>query len=176
MSKVLIVVDFQNDFVNGSLGFEGADLLEDLIFNKVRECRSDKYDVIFTLDTHCDNYLDTLEGENIPIKHCIKGTNGHKLYGKLECEVLSVDKVFEKDTFPSLKMAKYLETTSYEEVELCGLVSNICVLSNVVMVRSALPNCKIVVDYNLTKSFDLELNDKTFDILKGLGVEVRNYD
>ena len=73
--KLLIVVDYQNDFVNGSLGFKKAEELEQRIVQKIKE-----YDnVIFTLDTHYDNYFDTLEGKKLPVKHCIKDNDGHKL-------------------------------------------------------------------------------------------------
>ena len=81
-------------------------------------------------------------------------------------------KVFKKPTFPSLELAKYLENTDYEYVELCGLVSNICVLSNAVMVKSALPNAKIFINSKLTASFDEELEQKAFDVLRGLHIEI----
>lgn len=81
--------------------------------------------------------------------------------------------MFEKPTFPSLELANYLKDKNYDEVELCGLVSNICVLTNVVMVKSALPNAHIIVDKRLTASFDEDLNNKTFDILKGIYVECK---
>lgn len=166
--KLLIVVDYQNDFVNGSLGFKKAEELEQRIVQKIKE-----YDnVIFTLDTHYDNYFDTLEGKKLPVKHCIKDTDGHKLYGEVGKYFDKAIKVFEKPTFPSLELANYLVGKGYDEVEICGLVSNICVLSNVVMVKAALPNARIIVNKNLTASFDEKLNEETFDILKGIHVDV----
>lgn len=174
MKKLLIVVDYQNDFVDGTLGFPGAENLDNLIYQKIFEHKFSGNDVIFTFDTHYDNYLTTEEGKSLPVKHCIKGTNGHQLYGKVGSVFdPSLDLYFEKETFPSLDLANYLKNKDYEEVELCGLVSNICVLSNVIMVKSALPNAHIVVDHNLTSSFDQELNDATMKILKGIHVEVR---
>lgn len=174
MKKLLIVVDYQNDFVDGTLGFPGAENLDNLIYQKIFEYKFSGNDVIFTFDTHYVNYLTTEEGKNLPVKHCIKGTNGHQLYGKVGSIFdPSLDLYFEKETFPSLDLANYLKDKDYEEVELCGLVSNICVLSNVVMVKSALPNAHIIVDHNLTSSFDQELNDATMKILKGIHVEVR---
>lgn len=166
--KLLIVVDFQNDFVNGSLGFKKAEELEQKIVQKIKEYD----DVIFTLDTHYDNYFDTLEGKKLPVKHCIKDTDGHKLYGEVGKYLDKAIKVFEKPTFPSLELANYLVGKDYDEVEICGLVSNICVLSNVVMVKAALPNARIIVNKNLTASFDEKLNEETFDILKGIHVDV----
>lgn len=176
MNKLLIVVDYQNDFVDGSLGFEKAVELDELIAAKISEYRKNNSDIIFTKDTHDEDYLNTHEGLNLPVMHCIKNTVGHELYGTVRENFLSTDLVFEKNTFPSLELANYLKNTNYQEVEVCGLVSNICVLTNVVMVKSALPNAKIVVDYKLTASFDEELNNKTFDILKGIHIEVKNYE
>lgn len=174
MKKLLVVVDYQNDFVDGTLGFPGAENLDNLIYQKIFEHKFSGNDVVFTFDTHYDNYLTTEEGKNLPVKHCIKGTNGHQLYGKVGSIFdPSLDLYFEKETFPSLDLANYLKDKDYEEVELCGLVSNICVLSNVIMVKSALPNAHIIVDHNLTSSFDQELNDATMKILKGIHVEVR---
>lgn len=176
MKKCLIVVDFQNDFVNGTLGFDDAISLEELIYNKIKESRNDNNTIIFTKDSHKKDYLNTYEGKRLPVEHCIIGTNGHELYGKIKDEVSNNDYVFNKNTFPSLDLAIHLKEYDYEEVEVCGLVSNICVLSNVIMARSALPNALITVDYNLTKSFDQSMNDKCFDILKGLLIEVKNYE
>ena len=176
MKKLLIVVDYQNDFVNGSLGFSGAELLDSLIYQKIFEYKFAGNDVIYTFDTHGADYLHTEEGKNLPVEHCIKGTPGYELYGKVGSIFdSSIDKYFEKNTFPSLDLANYLKNLNYnyEEVELCGLVSNICVISNAIMVKAALPNAHIVVDHNLTASFDQKLNEETFDILKGLQVEVR---
>lgn len=176
MKKCLIVVDYQNDFVDGTLGFPGAELLDDLIVSRIKDARKNGEDVIFTKDTHEESYLDSYEGSKLPVVHCVEGTNGHDLYGNVKNEVLENDCIFNKPTFPSLDLAIHLRDKCYDEVEVCGLVSNICVLSNVVMVRSALPNALISVDFKLTKSFDDSLNSKCFDILKGLLIEVKNYE
>lgn len=173
MSKLLIVVDFQNDFVSGSLGFEKAKLLEDVIYQKILDYKSKNYQVIYTLDTHQDNYLETNEGKKLPIKHCIIKSRGHEVYGRVN-NLVGKDRVFQKDTFPSLDLANYLQGKSFEEVELCGLVSNICILSNAIMVRSALPEAKIIIDAKATASFDDDLHKKSLDIMKGLYFEIVN--
>ena len=173
MKKLLIVVDFQNDFVDGTLGFEKAKELDIIISNKIKKYKNNNHDVIYTFDTHYDEYFDTLEGQKLPVKHCILGTSGHNLYGNVASLYNKEEDVtFLKETFPSLDLANYLKEHPYDEVELCGLVSNICVLTNVVMVKAALPNCKIIVDRNATASFDEKLNNETFDILNGIHVEV----
>ena len=171
MKKLLVVFDFQNDFIDGSLGFPKALTLIDVINNKINNYLNNGDDLIYTLDTHYDDYLDTFEGKNLPVSHCVDNSFGHQVCNK--CNYLDkAIKVFKKNTFPSLELAKYLEHKDYDYVELCGLVSNICVLSNAIMVKSALPNARIIIDKNATSSFDEELESKAFDVLKGLQVEV----
>lgn len=174
MKKLLIVVDFQKDFVDGSLGFEKAVVLDDLIYNKILEFKNNNDDIIYTFDTHDDDYFETMEGKKLPILHCVKGDLGHDLYGKVKTLFnKETDLYFEKPTFPSLDLANYLKDKEYTEIEVCGLVSNICVLSNVVMVKAALPNANIIVDKKLTDSFDEILNEYTFEILKGLHINIK---
>lgn len=172
MKKLLIVVDYQIDFVNGSLGFEGAQKLDDVICRKISQYRENGDDIIFTLDTHNESYLSTQEGRNLPVEHCIKDGEGHKLFGNVAGIASEYDLFFEKPTFPSLKLGVYLKDKEYESVELCGLVSNICVISNAIIAKAALPEAEIIVDKNATDSFDKELNEKCFDIMKGLQITV----
>lgn len=173
MKKLLIIVDYQNDFVDGTLGFEGASKLTSIIKEKIEVYLNNDNDIIYTLDTHKENYLNTMEGSKLPIKHCIKNSKGWEVVK--ECDYLNKAlKVFEKPTFPSLELANYLKDSEYTEVELCGLVSNICVISNAIMVKSALPNARIFIDANATSSFNKELENKCFDVLEGLHIEVIN--
>ena len=151
MKKLLIVVDYQIDFVSGSLGFPKAKTLEMGIIDKIMEFENNGDDVIFTLDTHYDNYNETIEGENLPISHCIKGTPGHKLYGSVY-DMSLPHRVFEKETFGSSKLFEYLKENEYNEVALCGVVTNICVISNAVVAKSALPNAEIVIYKDLVAS------------------------
>ena len=171
--KLLIVVDYQNDFVDGSLGFPDGLKINIEIKNKINKYLNDEQDIIYTLDTHDDKYLESFEGKNLPIVHCIKGTFGHQVVKDCDYQDKAV-KVFEKPTFPSLELANYLVDKEYSEVELCGLVSNICVLSNAVMVKAALPNAYIYIDAKATASFDKQLELKCFDVLKGLHIDVIN--
>lgn len=169
MKKILIVVDYQNDFVDGALGFDGADDLEEGICKRIKEYENDE--VICTLDTHTEEYMSTHEGKRLPVPHCIKGTGGHELYGKVK-NLLADKKCFEKPTFPSLDMANYLAEGDYDVIELCGLVSNICVLSNAVMARAACPDAEIIVDRSLTSAADGEMHQKAMDILRGIFITV----
>lgn len=174
MKKALIIVDFQNDFVNGSLGFEGADNLNSVITGYIKEYRKNNDDIIFTLDTHDNNYLQSLEGKSLPIIHCIEGTLGHELYGDVKNFKKDSDKSFIKHTYGSLKLAAYLKEKEFDELLFVGLVSNICVLTNAVIARTALPECIITVDAKATASYDKILNNKAFDIMEGLNIKVIN--
>ncbi|MGN0108067.1 MAG: cysteine hydrolase family protein [Hominilimicola sp.] len=170
MKKLLIVVDYQNDFVNGALGFPGAEALEDGIAAKIEEYKNDE--IIYTLDTHFENYADTQEGKKLSVPHCIKGTAGHGLYGKIK-KLLEGRKCFEKNTFPSLALGKYIEGKDYDVIELCGLVSNICVISNAVIAKAACPEAEIIVDSTLTASADNELHQKVIDVMRGLQITIK---
>lgn len=174
MKKLLVVVDYQNDFVSGTLGFEGAELLDVKIAGKISKYKAEKHDVVFTFDTHYENYYDTQEGKKLPVKHCVKGTEGWKLYGDTSKLMNENDVIFEKNTFPSLELGKWLEGKDYDYVELVGLVSNICVLSNAVIVKAALPEAEIIVDASCTASHNEALHEKTLDVLEGIQVIVIN--
>lgn len=169
MKKLLIVVDYQNDFVSGALGFAGAETLEKGILEKIRKYENDE--IVYTLDTHSDDYLKTQEGRNLPVEHCIKGTRGFELYGELG-DALRGKRVFEKPTFGSGELYEYLKGKDYSVIELCGLVSNICVISNAVLAKTACPEAEIVINSKLTASFDEGLNEAAMAVMRGLQMRV----
>ena len=172
MKSCLIVVDFQNDFVCGSLGFPAARELDGRICEKIAAARAEGGEVIFTLDTHFADYLETQEGRRLPVEHCIKGTEGHSLYGETAKAVRQGDKVFEKSAFGS--DALYVLPENADEIELVGLVSNICVLSNAVLAKTALPQAQVTVDALCTSSADAALDEAALDVLSGIQVDVIN--
>ena len=173
MKKLLIIVDYQNDFVDGALGFEGAELISKVIKGKIENYLNNNHHIIYTFDTHNEDYMNTVEGSKLPVPHCLKGSKGWEIKDEVNYLNKAI-KTFEKPTFPSLELANYLKENPYDEVELCGLVSNICVISNAVMVKAALPNAKIFIDALATDSFDKALQEKCFDVLEGLHIEVMN--
>ena len=173
MKKLLIIVDYQKDFVDGALGFEGAELISKVIKEKIEIYLNNDYHIIYTFDTHNEDYMNTVEGSKLPVPHCLKGSKGWEIKDEVNYLNKAI-KTFEKPTFPSLELANYLKENPYDEVELCGLVSNICVISNAVMVKAALPNAKIFIDALATDSFDKVLQEKCFDVLEGLHIEVIN--
>lgn len=173
MKNILVVVDFQNDFVDGSLGFAGAELLDEEISRKIMSFRDQGDLVVFTLDTHEEGYLSTQEGRNLPVPHCIRGSNGHAIYGKTG--ILARDGIFfEKNTFGSQKLFAFLQEEKFSSVTLVGLVSNICVLTNAVLAKTALPEAQIIVDASCTKSHDEHLHEEALDVLAGLQISVIN--
>ena len=175
IDKILVVVDFQRDFVCGSLGFEGAATLDPLIAERIRKYGEGR--VFYTLDTHFDDYSDTREGRALPISHCIKGSEGFELYGETARALREVKAVgFEKNTFGLCADEKSREKLpeSVGEIELCGLVSNICVLSNAVVFQTLYPQATVTVDARLTASFDRSLHEKALDVMQGLQINVIN--
>ena len=174
MSKYLFVIDYQNDFVDGALGFAGAEKLDAPIAEKVRQYGKGR--VFFTRDTHFENYLSTREGRNLPVVHCIQGTEGWQVYGETakaleEVEAAAIDKLVFGMNVADPAVAAVLPETA-EEVELVGLVSNICVVSNAVVLQSRYPEATIVVDASCTDSFDKTLHEKVLDVLEGFQVRV----
>ncbi len=170
--KALVVVDYQHDFVEGSLGFAKAKKLEDIIIKKIEKCLSEKCDLVFTFDTHDENYLQTSEGKNLPIIHCQRGTRGHQLYGKVKTYLKDAKKVFYKDTFGSLELGEYLKLQNYKEIELCGLVTNMCILANAVIAKTAVPESRIVISKDAVMSFSEHLHEKTLEVLAGIYIDI----
>ncbi|MCS6131902.1 cysteine hydrolase [Clostridium botulinum] len=177
MKKLLVVIDYQNDFVNGALGFKKAESLEDGIYNKVKDYLDNGDKVIFTYDTHYENYLNTREGKNLPVPHCYIRTKGHKLYGRLE-EFKDVKNTFHynKEAFgiAPKDMIRLSEEIGLdiEEIEFVGVVSNMCVISNVVTFQAQYVNAEITVDGSLCASFDDDLHEKALDVIESLQVKV----
>lgn len=171
MKKLLIVVDYQNDFVTGSLGNESALKIYEPLLKEVKKYCQNNDDIIFTKDTHLSDYFTTVEGKNLPVEHCIKGTKGHELYGDLE-KISSHYHVIEKDTFGAKNLIFALKDKNYDDIQLCGVVTNICVISNAILVKSLFPNAHIHLNHNLCASNDETLENKAYDILKNLHIDI----
>lgn len=171
MKRLLVVVDFQNDFVIGSLGFEKAKELEEHIVSLIKEYHMNGDEIVYTMDTHTENYLETYEGKNLPVEHCIEHTEGWELYGKVG-ELLQDCLCFKKPTFPSLDLAYYLEGKEYEDITFVGVVSHICVLSNAIMAKAAQPDIPIRIDLRGSASADEKVHLESIDVMKSMQIEV----
>lgn len=142
MKRLLVVVDMQKDFIDGSLGTKEAQAIVPKVAERVMSGQAAGEEIIFTLDTHGEDYLETLEGKKLPVKHCLKGTDGWQL-----CKELAgiAGRRFEKGTFGSLECAKYAAEGGYDQVELIGLCTDICVISNAMLLKAAMPQTRICV-------------------------------
>ncbi|MBE6884926.1 MAG: cysteine hydrolase [Ruminococcaceae bacterium] len=147
-SRLLLVIDMQNDFIDGALGTAEATAIVPKVAEKIAAYRNHGYSVIFTRDTHYDNYMTTQEGKNLPVPHCIKGTAGWNLSPVL---AVSDSEVIDKPSFGSLALAQRvldLNNTAggFERIELIGLCTDICVISNAMILKAQLPEVEIQVD------------------------------
>ena len=174
MKKCLIVVDYQNDFVSGFLGFPEAVELERHIADKIKLYRDGGDEIMFTFDTHSEDYMNTQEGKNLPVPHCIKDTDGHKLYGRIAELIQKSDKRFHKNTFGSDELYMYLKTVKFKSIELVGVVSNICVISNAILAKTAQPETPIIVDAACTAGNDGKLNQEALDVMQSLQIQIIN--
>ncbi|MCL1983733.1 MAG: cysteine hydrolase [Clostridiales bacterium] len=143
MNRLLIVVDMQNDFITGSLGSAHAERILPFVKAKVEEYRQRGDAIIFTRDTHSAGYLDTQEGRHLPVPHCIAGTEGHKIADGLDAAGCQV---FDKPSFGSLDLAAQVAAGGFDEIELCGLCTDICVVSNALILKAQLPETAVKVD------------------------------
>lgn len=184
--KLLVVVDYQNDFVNGALGFEGADKIDKGIASKIKTGNYDA--IVVTYDTHAskEKYLETREGIALPIHHCEKDSFGHSLYGETKIAidetnipVLKINKptfASEPSTMVTAKANLEILTKqkNVESIEFVGLVTNMCVLSQVVCWQGLYPEAQMIVDASLVDSFNKELHEKALDVMEGLQAKVIN--
>lgn len=149
MKNFLVVVDMQNDFIDGSLGTAEAVKIVDAVAKKIRNFDGE---IFATYDTHFENYLETSEGKNLPVPHCIKDTDGWQLNSKIlnELNAKSFTRV-EKNTFGSVKLPQLIKASAGEKsfsIELVGLCTDICVVSNALLLKAYFPQAEISVDSN----------------------------
>lgn len=180
MPKLLAVIDYQNDFVTGSLGFEGAAEIDGGIARLAQGYLAQGDHVLFTYDTHDDTYLETREGRALPIPHCNPNNDGWRLYGKTQelcCETCATHQIHtvSKHTFgmPPAELVQMGELLpDLKEILIVGVVTNMCVLSNAVLMQAQWPEAEITIDAALCRAFDPVLHEKALDILQGLQMKV----
>ena len=179
MKKILIVVDMQNDFVYGALGTPEAQAIVPNVKKKIEEYKSRGDSIIFTQDTHYDNYLDTPEGKMLPVKHCIRLTDGWNVHQDL-IEAMGDDEylVIEKPTFGSINLMWEIEdmidfyADKDEELEFVGLCTDICVVSNVLMAKAYYPDLKITVDASCCAGVTPEKHNAALEVMKSCQIDV----
>ncbi len=139
MKKTLIVVDMQNDFIDMALGTKEAVAIVPKVKAKIEACIQNGYEIIYTRDTHGENYLDTPEGKKLPVEHCIKGTKGWEIADGLYSEGC---KIIDKSNFGW----PHWNEENFEDVEIVGLCTDICVVSNALIIKAAFPDAVVRVD------------------------------
>lgn len=148
MKKVLVVIDMQNDFIDGALGTARAQSIVEKVAEKIRSCQGET--VFATRDTHEENYLETSEGRHLPVPHCIRGTRGWEIHPEIARQLDAAGaKVIDKPTFGSEILVRELFKLAKEEeleIELAGLCTDICVVSNALLIKAALPEMPLKVD------------------------------
>lgn len=162
MSKLLVVVDMQKDFIDGALGTKEA---QAIVPDVKEEIENFDGDVVFTFDTHSSIYLQTQEGKNLPVEHCIKGTDGWMLDKAIE-PLSAGKKCFEKPTFGSVELAEYVVRGNYKDVTLIGLCTDICVISNAMLIKAFLPEVKVSVKASCCAGVTPESHENALSAMK----------
>lgn len=167
--KFLIVVDTQVDFITGSLG---SSLTQAVVPNVVQKVANYNGTVIFTRDTHFDDYLNTQEGKNLPIKHCIKNTSGWEICNELKP---FANKVVDKITFGSEDLPNVIKSyrQQIDEIELCGFCTDICVISNAMILKAAFPETLISVDEKCCAGVSLESHHTAIQAMKAVQIKIK---
>jgi len=171
MPKLLVVVDYQEDFVSGALGFKKAEELEEGIYRRIKAYLDRGDHVLFTYDTHSrEDYAASREGKHLPVLHCVPGTPGHELYGQLR--EFTEEKHLWKYNFGAREIMEL--DFDVESIEIIGVVTNICVISNAILLQTRYPNAEITIDASLCASFDDVLHEKALDVMAGLQMNIIN--
>ena len=173
MAKALIVVDMQNDFVTGALGTQEAQEMLPYLVEKLEDAvKNNNCDIIFTQDTHKEDYLQTQEGKFLPIEHCIKNTEGWEIVPELQKFIPRSRIVVEKKAFGSTRLPSLLKP--YEEVEFVGVCTDICVISNALLLKAFYPEQLVSVDAACCAGTTPENHQKALDVMKNCQCKIYN--
>lgn len=164
MKEVLVVVDMQVDFVSGSLGTKEA---QEMIEDCAQFIKNYPHSILVTMDTHQENYLSSNEGKHLPVVHCVKGSPGWNLDPRIQ-EALHFKEyeVIEKGQFGSLELVKKLEDLAPEKISLIGICTDICVISNALILKAAFPEIEIEVLASFTSATSPKMKDESLELMK----------
>ncbi len=168
MKKALVIIDMQNDFVTGPLGNPECQAVVPEIIQIIKNSSYDK--LIFTRDTHSEDYLETQEGKNLPVEHCIKGTEGWNIVKEIEAAA-GEHEIVDKISFGSVELAQQLK--DYEEIDLAGVCTGICVISNALIIKAVNPEAKINVIENATACVTPESKQTALDAMKLCQINIK---
>lgn len=181
MSKILVVVDMQNDFIDGALGTKEAESIVKNVVTKIQQYISNKDSIYFTMDTHNENYLKSQEGLKLPVEHCIKGNPGWNLQKDITILLESLKNrnkiVFEKNGFGSVELAETIknnfEDNENTEIELVGLCTDICVITNAILLKTYMPNSKIIVDESCCAGVNTRSHKEALNTMKMCQIDIK---
>ena len=180
--NVLVVVDMQNDFIDGALAADGGTDIVDKVIKRIKESKGEL--VLFTRDTHSNDYLDTPEGKKLPVVHCIKDTHGWQIQKDIfsawrnNSDTISLEDVknntFDKPVFGSVDLVSFLKSQENKitQIELLGICTDICVISNAIMIKNTLPNTTIIVNSNCCAGVTKESHIKALDVMKMCQIDI----
>ena len=168
--KILCVIDMQNDFIDGSLGTKEAQAIVGNVRDKIASYRKSGGEVIFTRDTHYDNYMQTAESRKLPIPHCIKDTEGWQISSEL---LVGDSTVIDKPTFGSTELSDYIANLdNVTSIEFVGLCTDICVISNVLLLKARLPETPIRVDSSCCAGVTPQSHNNALEAMKMCQIEI----
>ena len=165
MKKTLLVIDMQKDFIDGALGTKEAVAIVENVKKKIEEYKENGDEIIFTRDTHQKNYLSTNEGKHLPVEHCIEGTEGWQISKELE---VSEGIYINKPSFGYMNWNEY----NLEEVEIVGLCTDICVVSNALIIKATYPEIKVSVDASCCAGVTPESHEAALTTMRMCQVEI----
>ena len=172
MKQALVVIDMQNDFIDGSLGTTQAQQIVQNVISKIKSFTGDLY---YTRDTHAENYMDTLEGKKLPVMHCIKNTFGWEI--QKDVWNAGADKnpiIIDKPTFGSTELAQLLHQKQYDSITLIGLCTDICVISNALNIKSLLWETPIAVDASCCAGVTPESHTQALNAMVMCQIDILN--
>lgn len=176
-NKILIVVDMQNDFIDGSLGSEEAKAIVPKVVEKIKGWDGE---IAYTMDTHDVNYLSTTEGINLPVEHCIKQTVGWYICGDILSAMTdmiagsrsNMPMMITKNTFGSVELGSAIRNNQYEYVEIVGLCTDICVISNALLIKAFSPETEIIVDASCCAGVTPQSHKNALEAMKMCQIKV----
>lgn len=171
MKNCLVIIDMQNDFISGSLGSEEAKKIVPNVKARIEKAIKENEDIFFTKDTHYDDYLDTMEGKHLPVKHCIDKTFGHDICDELKTFEKNAKNIFIKNTFGYKDLPKFLE--DYDNITFLGLCTDICVVSNVMLIKAFYPEKSIFVEKDCCAGTSIENHNSALSVMKSCHIEIK---
>lgn len=170
MKKLLVVVDMQNDFIDGVLGTPEA---QALVPSAAEYIRAFDGDVVYTQDTHDEHYLDTEEGRRIPVPHCLKGSHGWEIRQEVaEAGAGKTVATIEKDHFASVDLPGFIRERGYEDIRILGLCTDLCVVSNAFCIRGALPDARVGVVKHCCAGVSPESHENALSVMRMCMIDI----